>query len=75
MQDDEPPQLYLEPFKRLLKSYGKRSSDESVEKLKEAAEEYSDKIAKRAAELAEHADRKTIQEQDMEKAIRQLKQE
>ncbi|HID28005.1 MAG: histone family protein [Methanosarcinales archaeon] len=40
--------------------------------LVEAAEDYVAKVAKRASELAKHAGRKTVKEEDVTEAVKQL---
>lgn len=72
---DELPDLYKEPFKRLLRNHGKRSSPEAVEEMKQEVEVFAYRIAQRAASLAEHAERQTIKPEDMQKALKQLEEE
>jgi len=68
-------ELYRQPFKRIISEKGKHSSNESVNQLKTHIENHTEKIVDRAVELADHANRKTIQEQDIESAIKQLTEE
>lgn len=77
MKEDDPKTqdfLYKQPFKRLIKQHEKHSSDKAVELLKTEIETYTNRILGRAISYSDHADRKTIKQEDMKKAINQLKE-
>ena len=55
------------PITRLVKSAGaERISKEAEEKIVEAVEAYTIKLAKAVIDSAKHADRKTLQAEDVE---------
>lgn len=55
---------------RILKNEtGKRVSEDAAIHLLKALEQRGKELAEAADEMADHADRKTIQEEDMRKAI------
>lgn len=56
---------------RLLKNEtGRRVSQEAAEELIEALEDEGKELAREARRFAEHADRKTIQREDVRQAVR-----
>ncbi len=62
-------ELAKAPIARLMKKAGaKRVSASAVDKMVELTEEYIEKVAKRAAELAKHAGRVTVQDTDVKLA-------
>ena len=59
------------PVTRIVKSAGaERISKEAEEKIVEAVEAYTNKLAEAVIDLAKHADRKTVQPEDVELAIK-----
>jgi histone H3/H4 len=59
------------PIHRILRKAGApRVSDEAVEELRKILEEVGIKIAEQAISLAQHAGRRTIKREDVEKAAR-----
>lgn len=62
--------VYKESLKRAIRNHEKRPSEDGVKKLQEGITEITDQIIEDAAELTEHADRKTIQEEDVKAALR-----
>lgn len=59
------------PVTRITKAAGaERISKNAEEKLVEAVEAYAKKLATAAIDLANHADRKTIQPEDVELALK-----
>lgn len=76
-EDDGEPELklYRQPFKRNLKERGNRSSRNAVETIREQVEDYGTKIMELATQYAEHADRKTVREEDVQQAIKQVHQQ
>ena len=68
------PKLPKAPFEKILKESAKniRVSDSAAEALAEAARELSKEIAADAAELAKHAQRKTILKEDVKLARKRM---
>ncbi|PAV06688.1 histone family protein [Methanosphaera cuniculi] len=59
------------PVTRIAKAAGaERISKDAEEKLVEAVEAYANKLSEAAIDLAKHADRKTIQPEDIELALK-----
>ncbi|RAP50668.1 MAG: histone [Methanosphaera sp. rholeuAM74] len=59
------------PISRIVKSVGaERISKEAEEKFVEAVEAYTMKLAETTIDLAKHADRKTIQPEDVDLALK-----
>ena len=55
----------------IVKNAGaERISKDAEEKIVEAVEAYADKLASAVIDLAKHADRKTIQAEDVELALK-----
>ncbi len=70
----EMAELAKAPVARLIQKAGaKRISAAAVEKMVELAEEYITKIAKRAVELAKHAGRVTVKEEDIKLAAEEIR--
>jgi len=70
MSDDEPVQIINNTTKKMLKNTGKRSTKQSKQLLNSYLTMLGNLIAKESKDLAEHAGRKTIQEKDVRKAIK-----
>lgn len=68
--------LSFSAFEKILKnsSKGIRVSDKATEEFMEFIYEISSKIAKEAAELARHANRKTILKEDIRFVIKKFKE-
>ncbi|RAP52332.1 MAG: histone [Methanosphaera sp. SHI613] len=59
------------PITRIVKNAGaERISKDAEEKFVEAVEAYTTKLAEAAIDLAKHADRKTVQPDDVELALK-----
>lgn len=59
------------PLHRILRKAGAaRVSEEAVEELRKTLEEIGLKIASQAIELAQHAGRRTVRREDVEKAAK-----
>jgi len=59
------------PVTRIVKKAGaERISKDAEEKFVEAVEAYTEKLAAAAIDLAKHADRKTVQADDVELALK-----
>ncbi len=59
------------PITRIVKKAGaERISKDAEEKMVEAVEAYTEKLSEAAIDLAKHADRKTIQPEDIELAVK-----
>ena len=59
------------PITRIVKNAGaERISKEAEEKIVEAVEAYTVKLAQQVIDLAHHADRKTVQADDVELAVK-----
>ncbi|MCJ7450510.1 MAG: NFYB/HAP3 family transcription factor subunit [Candidatus Nanohaloarchaeota archaeon QJJ-9] len=64
-------ELPLAPLKRILKrAGGERVSDDAVEALRDEVEDRALDLAKTARDYAKHADRKTVQREDVRAATR-----
>jgi histone H3/H4 len=61
--------IYQNVVKKMLKNTGKRSTRNSTELLNSYLTKIGQSIAEEAGNLAEHSDRKTIQQKDVIKAI------
>lgn len=66
--------MYRQPFKRFIKQEGKQSGETAITILKEEVENYTEEVVEKAAEFAEHADRKTVQDKDVKKAIETVRE-
>lgn len=69
MSDDDLPQIYNNTTKKMLKTTGKRSTNQSNQFLNRYLTMVGNVVAEEAESLADHAGRKTIQEKDVRKAI------
>jgi histone H3/H4 len=59
------------PVTRIVKNAGaERISKDAEEKMVEAVEAYANKLSLAVIDLAKHADRKTIQSEDIELALK-----
>jgi len=59
------------PIERIIRKAGaERVSETAIEELKHAIEEAGEEIAQEAADLAEHANRNTVNRKDIEMATR-----
>lgn len=68
------PQIPLAAAEKMLKSFdGLRVSQDAKEALLEAIYERLRKVAKQTAEMASHAGRKTILDEDVEFSLRLIK--
>ncbi len=64
-------ELPLAPLKRILKKAGaERVSDDAVEALRDEIEDKAHDLAEKARDYAHHADRKTVQREDVKAARR-----
>lgn len=65
------------PVDRLIREAGKsgankvRVSEEANKKMVEALEEYAEKVARKAVEVARHSGRKTVKVEDIKLALKQ----
>lgn len=67
-------ELPLAPLKRILKrAGGERVSDDAVEALRDEVEERALDMAERARDYAQHANRKTVQREDVMAARREAR--
>ena len=67
------PELSLAGVRRLMRKAGvSRVGQDAVEALREYIEDVAVQVAKIALELAEHAGRKTVQKEDVLRAVRLL---
>ena len=63
--------LAIAAMEKLLKRNGaKRVSEEAKEALREALEEYADKICRKSVALAAHAGRTTVKASDIKLALK-----
>ncbi|MBI4175603.1 MAG: NFYB/HAP3 family transcription factor subunit [Candidatus Aenigmarchaeota archaeon] len=69
------PRLPLAPFEKILKDSEKRIrvSREATEAFTEFVEEFSKELARDIADLARHAQRKTIMEDDVKIAVKRYR--
>lgn len=59
------------PVERIIRNAGaERVSEEAVEELKDALEDLGEEIAADATEVADHAGRNTVKEEDVDLATR-----
>lgn len=59
------------PIERIIRKAGaERVSEDAVKELKNAVEEAGAEIAKESDKLADHADRRTVTEDDVEMATK-----
>lgn len=59
------------PVERIIRKAGaSRVSEEAVEELKRALEETGEDIAREAAKFADHAERSTVTDEDVDMATR-----
>jgi histone H3/H4 len=59
------------PIERIIRKAGaERVSDEAIEELRKAIEEAGEDIAREASEMAEHAERSTVTDSDVDLATR-----
>lgn len=68
----QEPEIYTATAKRILKKTDKRAGREAVQQLRQTINEYGEKLSQKAAEMAEHADRKTIRKKDLQIAEENL---
>jgi histone H3/H4 len=67
------PMIYYNTAKNYLKTLtDKKSTEEATETLQEQLDETARQIVEESRELADHANRRTIQQKDVEKAIDNL---
>lgn len=65
-------ELPLAPLKRILKKAGaERVSDDAVEALRDEVEDRAHNMAEKARDYANHANRKTVQKEDVTAARRE----
>jgi len=65
-------ELPLAPLKRILRrAGGERVSDDAVEALRDEVEDRAHDLAERARDYAQHANRKTVQREDITAARRE----
>lgn len=65
--------VYYNTIKQLFKNNtDKLSTEQATRTLKKELETYAQELAEESSELADHAERKTIQAKDVEKAIQNL---
>lgn len=65
-------ELPLAPLKRILKKAGaERVSDDAVEALRDEVEDRAHGMAEKARDYANHANRKTVQKEDITAARRE----
>ena len=60
------PELPLEPFKRIIRNQGAdRVSERAASELRDDVESYAERRAEESTKYANHADRKTVQVEDI----------
>lgn len=64
-------ELPLAPFERIFKKAGaERASEEAIEAMREAVEDYADALAESSVALSKHAGRKTVKAEDVKLAAK-----
>jgi histone H3/H4 len=64
-------ELPVAPFERVSKNAGaERTSEAALVELRDAVEDYAEALAKKSAEYAKHAGRKTIKADDVRLALK-----
>ena len=62
----------VSPFRKLLKKYGERVSEDAAEALAEIVEEVGFVVVEEALQVAAEKKRKTIRKEDIEEAKKRL---
>jgi len=64
-------EIPVAPFERILKKAGAdRTGEDGLVAMRDAVEDYADKLAKESAVLARHAGRKTVKAEDVKLAAK-----